>query len=73
MPRFRGLTEVIQDQLKEFRKDLTVDVSQASPFSVIQGSNIPFPREQDASRGVLRWGFSTWGIETVTTEDKPQA
>lgn len=72
MPRFRGLTEVIQQQLNEFQKDLTLDVSNASPFSVVQGSNLPVGREQEVPRGILRWGFFTWGVEAVVSENKPR-
>jgi len=26
----------------------------------------------EEEKGVLRWGYSTWGIEKVTTEYKPK-
>lgn len=60
--RFRSLSEALRTQLKD--NPPVTQVPSGSPlapmFSIVQVT-IPSPTE-----AVLRWGFSTWGIEPVT-------
>ena len=72
MPRFRGLTEVIRDQTKDILKDYQPDMPAASPLAAITGANLPFDRDRPAPTGILRWGFSTWGVDGVVSESKPK-
>lgn len=71
MARFRGLTEAIRAQIREVQREDRSSVSAASPFAVLFGDQEPERPESPNEDNVLRWGFSTWGVEMVTAEYKP--
>ncbi len=71
MARFRGLTEAIRTQIREIQSEDRSSVSAASPNAVLLGDQEPERAESANEDNVLRWGFSTWGVEPVTAEYKP--
>jgi hypothetical protein len=71
MAKFRGITEAIRAQIREVAREDRSSVSPASPFAVLFGDQEPERPDGPTDDNVLRWGFSTWGIEKVTAEYKP--
>jgi hypothetical protein len=71
MARFRGLTEAIRAQIKEAQRETRNAVPAASPFAILFGNHEAERPESPNEDNVLRWGFSTWGVEMVTAEYKP--
>ena len=71
MARFKGLTDAIRTQLREIQREDRSSVSAASPNSVLFGDQEPEKPESANEDSVLRWGFSIWGVEAVTSEYKP--
>ena len=69
MPRFRGLSEVIREQIR--REVTQVDIPDASPLAAHTSNVIPFELPSEGEQ-VQRWGFSTWGVEPITSVYKPQ-
>ena len=69
MPRFRGLSEAIRYHVKQLNTPL--DIPPSSALSLDVGAQELTTFSGDVSPSVLRWGFSTWGIERVINKYKP--
>lgn len=72
MPLFQTLSFVINEQIKQNQIILNNGISLRSNVSqqlqVINTNKNNITNDVD----VLRWGYSNWGIEQVTSEYKPQ-
>ncbi len=70
MPKFFSLTDAINYNIDRSIKDNTPAASPSSIYS----QNLPAEaRTSNNSQGnVFRWGFSTWGVETITGLSKPE-
>lgn len=72
MPKFISLQSVISERLRDQKNTLESGVSFRSPVS----NQLQIGRLKntliDEPAGVLRWGYSNWGVETVTSEYKPR-
>jgi len=72
MAQFKSLSSAISAKMIEFQNKIqnavTVRTSTGAELGVI---NI-IDEKIEEEKGVLRWGYSTWGIEKVTTEYKPK-
>jgi hypothetical protein len=68
---FRSLDEAINFHLQRMNSN-TREIPMGSPNAVLTGKNQPFENSLIQSKGVLQWGFSTWGVESVTGLDSPQ-
>lgn len=67
---FRSLDEAISFHIE--RLNATREIPMGSPIAVLTGQNQPFINSQTQVKGVLQWGFSTWGVEPVIGIDAPQ-
>jgi len=70
MAGFRSLDDIIKYQLE--RRQTTREMPMGSPGAVTSGINQPFINSSSQVKGVLQWGFSTWGVESVIGFDTPQ-
>ena len=72
MAQFKSLSSAISSKMIEFQNKIqnavTVRTSTGVELGVINIIDEKIEEEKD----VLRWGYSTWGIEKVTTESKPK-
>lgn len=72
MPLFQSLSFVINDQIRQntinMQSGLTLRSNITQALQVIDVNRNNIIEEQD----VLRWGYSNWGVEKVTSEFKPQ-
>jgi len=72
MPLFQSLSFVVNEQIKQNRILLENGISLRSNVSqqlqVVNTNKNNIINDVD----VLRWGYSNWGIEKVTSEYKPQ-
>jgi hypothetical protein len=72
MAQFKSLSSAISSKMIEFQNKIqnavTVRTSTGVELGVINIIDEKIEEEKD----VLRWGYSTWGIEKVTTEYKPK-
>jgi hypothetical protein len=72
MPKFISLQSVVTEKLREQKNNMEAGVSFRSPVSnqlqIGRLKNTNF----DEETGILRWGFSNWGVEKVTSEYKPR-
>jgi hypothetical protein len=70
MPRFRTLSDAITSTI-----DAQVPKLNFPDGSVLnqQVGRIPFSQDTNYNKKDenFRWGFSTWGLETITTKYKP--
>lgn len=70
MPRFRTLSDAINSVI-----DTQVPKLNFPDGSVLnqQVGRIPFSQDTNYNKKDenFRWGFSTWGLETITTKYKP--
>ena len=69
-PNFRSLDEAINYHIE--RLNATREIPMGSPTAVLTGQNQPFFNSSSQVKGVLQWGFSTWGVEPVIGIDAPQ-
>ena len=69
-PNFRSLDEIISNHIE--RLNTTREVPMGSPDAVLSGTSQPFFNSASQVKGVLQWGFSTWGVEPVIGIDAPQ-
>lgn len=60
--RFKGLSEIINDRISEYASDTKIPYG--TPESVIEGQFV-YLAQNDSPTGILRWGFSKWGIDPV--------
>jgi hypothetical protein len=70
MAGFRSLDDIIKYQLE--RRQINRELPMGSPGAVTSGVNQPFINSASQVKGVLQWGFSTWGVEPVIGSDTPQ-
>jgi hypothetical protein len=72
MPLFQSLSFVVNEQIKQNRILLENGISLRSNVSqqlqVVNTNKNNIINDVD----ILRWGYSNWGIEKVTSEYKPQ-
>ena len=72
MPLFQSLSFVVNEQIKQNRILLENGISLRSNVSqqlqVVNTNKNNIINDVD----VLRWGYSNWGVEKVTSEYKPQ-
>jgi len=69
-PNFRSLDEIISNHIE--RQSSTNEVPMGSPNAVLSAQSQPFFNSSSQVKGVLQWGFSTWGVEPVIGIDAPQ-
>lgn len=69
MPKFRSLSEAIRFQILQVSPPIEVPIT--SPLSVQLGAAVPLASEFTLQDNVFRWGFSTWGVEDITTDYSP--
>lgn len=69
-PTFRSLDEAISYHIERLKT--TRELPMGSPNAVLTGENQPFFNSASQVKGVLQWGFSTWGVEPVIGIDLPQ-
>ena len=71
MPRFRTLSDAINSAI-----DARVPVINFPDGSIINQQICRIPHLQSANDSVINkrftWGFSTWGIESITSQYKPE-
>ncbi len=65
MPRFRVLSDVIRDVSGELLSAQAPTLPTASTIALQSGQALPPLAPETPQTNVLRWGFSTWGIEPV--------
>jgi len=71
MPKFIGLTDAIQNNIAEALNNLPAP-SPGSPLATSFNSFTTVNEPIDNTEtGVLRWGFSVWGVNPVTKYYKP--
>ena len=72
MPKFISLQSVVTEKLREQKSNMEAGVSFRSPVS----NQLQIGRLNnsiiDEETGILRWGYSNWGVEKVTSEYKPR-
>lgn len=69
MPRFRGLSEVIRFHVENLMPPQ--EIPQALPLSLQMGQGKTFREDRTETKRVLRWGESTWGVESATSFEFP--
>ena len=72
MPKFVSLQSVIVEKLREQKNNMEAGVSFRSPVSNQLQIGRLTNTNLDEETGILRWGYSNWGIEKVTSEYKPR-
>jgi hypothetical protein len=69
MAKFKGLTEVIGEIVKQVEPPL---FPQSNPLSVSSGqSQRNISITNGITTGDFRWGFSTWGADVITSQSLP--
>lgn len=66
MPRFQSLSEVIGKSLDKYSRVNAHGMG--NPLSLMDGQFIYNTADYETT-GVLRWGFSVWGIDPVIGAD----
>lgn len=67
---FKSLDEIINNHIE--RKTSSHEIPMGSLSAVLTGQSQPFTNSMSQTKGVLQWGFSTWGVESVIGIDAPQ-
>ena len=72
MAQFKTLSSAISARMIEVQKNIqnmaTVRTSTGVELGILNVGVEKFTEEKN----VLRWGYSTWGVEKVTSEYKPK-
>lgn len=72
MAQFKTLSSAISAKMIEVQKNIqntaTVRTSTGVELGILNVGVEKFTEEKN----VLRWGYSTWGVEKVTSEYKPK-
>jgi hypothetical protein len=71
MAQFKSLSSAISAKMIEFQNKIQNAVTVRTSTGVELGVINIIDEKIEDEKGVLRWGYSTWGIEKVTTEYKP--
>jgi hypothetical protein len=72
MAQFKSLSSAISAKMIEFQNKIQNAVTVRTSTGVELGVINIIDEKIEEEKGVLRWGYSTWGIEKVTTEYKPK-
>jgi hypothetical protein len=72
MAQFKSLSSAISAKMIEFQNKIQNAVTVRTSTGVELGVINIIDEKIEDEKGVLRWGYSTWGIEKVTTEYKPK-
>ena len=72
MAQFKTLSSAISARMIEVQKNIqntaTVRTSTGVELGILNVGVEKFTEEKN----ILRWGYSTWGVEKVTSEYKPK-
>jgi len=72
MPNFLSLSDAIKYQIDKHDSDTKIKIPAYYDSSGLFGKqNIPM-MDGAPDENVIRWGYSTWGDEKVTSEYKPE-
>ena len=72
MAQFKSLSSAISSKMIEFQNTIQNAVTVRTSTGVELGLINIIDEKIEEEKDVLRWGYSTWGIEKVTTEYKPK-
>jgi hypothetical protein len=72
MAQFKSLSSAISSKMIEFQNKIQNAVTVRTSTGVELGLINIIDEKIEEEKDVLRWGYSTWGIEKVTTEYKPK-
>ena len=72
MAQFKSLSSAISSKMIEFQIKIQNAVTVRTSTGVELGLINIIDEKIEEEKDVLRWGYSTWGIEKVTTEYKPK-
>lgn len=69
MPRFKTLSDVIANQIRQTVPD--IHFPDGSAINV-QTGRIPLPQDYNLNKNSkdFRWGESVWGLDTITSQYK---
>lgn len=69
MARFKNLSEAIRSQIPAKQQ-----FPAGSPIAFQTGDNIGYTdiNNTQPSTDVFRWGYSVWGVDTITGQKSPQ-
>jgi hypothetical protein len=70
LPDFRSLTDIINYQIKS-QKQMEPRPLPRSEASIYLKSEVILEPEILSEENIVRWGFSRWGVENVTSKNKP--
>ena len=72
MAQFKSLSSAISSKMIEFQNKIQNAVTVRTSTGVELGLINIIDEKIEEEKDVLKWGYSTWGIEKVTTEYKPK-
>lgn len=71
MASFQSLSAVINNQVLQTQARINDNASARSSVAVQNATAKVNNQEIEQEKDVLRWGFSIWGVQKVTSEYKP--
>jgi hypothetical protein len=71
LPDFRSLTDIINAQLQAQKQIDHSKILPRSEASIYLKSEVILDPAPISEENVVRWGFSRWGVEKVTSNYKP--
>jgi hypothetical protein len=70
LPEFRSLTDIINYQIQS-QKQMEPRPLPRSEATIYLKSEVILEPELLSEENIVRWGFSRWGVEKVTSKNKP--